>query len=66
MYILSLYSLFEANNVDPYQTPHNVASDLGLHCLPMTLFRVFLVRLCLEMCHMSCTLWYFLCFECTS
>ena len=24
-----------ANNVDPYQTPHDVASDLGLHCLPM-------------------------------
>ena len=24
-----------ANNVDPDQTPHNVASDLGLHCLPM-------------------------------
>ena len=24
----------------PGQTPHNVASDLGLHCLPMTLLRV--------------------------
>ena len=30
-----------ANNVDPNQTPHYVASDLGLHCLPMTLLRVF-------------------------
>ena len=29
-----------SNNVDPDQTPHNVASDLGLHCLPMTLLRV--------------------------
>ena len=29
-----------ANNVDPDQTPHDVASDLGLHCLPMILFRV--------------------------
>ena len=29
-----------ANTVDPDQTPHNVASDLGLHCLPMTLLRV--------------------------
>ena len=29
-----------ANNVDPDQKPHNVASDLGLHCLPMTLIRV--------------------------
>ena len=26
-----------ANNVDPDQTPH-VASDLGLHCLPMTFY----------------------------
>ena len=25
-----------ANNVDPDQTPHDVASDLGLHCLLMT------------------------------
>ena len=24
-----------ANNVDPDQMPHSVASDLGLHCLPM-------------------------------
>ena len=23
-----------ANNVDPDQTPHYAASDLGLHCLP--------------------------------
>ena len=29
-----------ANNVDPDQMPHNVASDLGLHCLSMTLLRV--------------------------
>ena len=28
------------NNVDPDQTPHDVASDLGLHCLPMTPLRV--------------------------
>ena len=25
-----------ANDVDPDQMPHNVVSDLGLHCLPMT------------------------------
>ena len=25
-----------SNIVDPDQTPHHVASDLGLHCLPMT------------------------------
>ena len=29
-----------ANNVDPDQTPHSVASDLCLHCLPMTILRV--------------------------
>ena len=29
-----------ANNVDSDQMPHYVASDLGLHCLPMTLSRV--------------------------
>ena len=26
-----------ADNVDPDQMPHYVASDLGLHCLPETL-----------------------------
>ena len=26
-----------SNSVNPDQTPHNVASDRGLHCLPMTL-----------------------------
>ena len=31
---------FLANDVDPDQPPHYVASDLGLHCLPMTLLRV--------------------------
>ena len=25
-----------ANSGDPDQTPQNVASDLGLHCLPVT------------------------------
>ena len=28
-----------ANNVDPEQTPHDVASDLGLHCLSMALLK---------------------------
>ena len=27
-----------ANNVDPDQMPHYVASDLGLHYLPMILY----------------------------
>ena len=27
-----------ANHVDPDQMPHVVASDLGLNCLPMTLY----------------------------
>ena len=29
-----------ANNIDPDQTPQDVASDLCLHCLLMTLLRV--------------------------
>ena len=33
--------VFNANNVDPDQTPRSVAaSDLGLHCLPITLLGV--------------------------
>ena len=43
--ILLFYSVLDgkillAYNVDPDQMPHNVASDLGLHCLPMTLLGV--------------------------
>ena len=38
------YSIFDRNPVSkhcrPDQTPHYVASDLGLHCLPTTLLRV--------------------------
>ena len=30
-------SVFNANNVDPDQTPRSAASDLGPHCLPMPL-----------------------------
>ena len=30
--------LFNANSADPDQTPQNAASDLGSHCLQMTLF----------------------------
>ena len=29
-----------ANSEDPDQTPRSAASDLGLHCLPVTLLRV--------------------------
>ena len=29
-----------ANNVGPDQMPHDVASDLGLHCLPVTILRI--------------------------
>ena len=29
--------VFNANSVDLDQMPHSVASDLGLHCLPMSL-----------------------------
>ena len=34
------WKIMLANSVGPDQTPHDVASDLGLHCLPMTLLRV--------------------------
>ena len=30
-----------ANSGDPDQMPHSVASDLGLHCLPVTYIGVF-------------------------
>ena len=33
-----LWNVLLANNVDPNQMPHYVASDLALHCLPMTLY----------------------------
>ena len=29
--------VLNANSVDPDQTPHSATSDLGLHCLPMSL-----------------------------
>ena len=29
-----------ANSGDPDQTPHSAASDLGLHCLPITILLV--------------------------
>ena len=31
----------------PDQTPHSAASDLGLHCLPITLLGVSRLQLCL-------------------
>ena len=31
--------VFNANIVDPDQMPHSAASDLGLHCLTMSLLR---------------------------
>ena len=34
------WKILSANNIDPDQTPHYVASDLGLHCFPVTLSRV--------------------------
>ena len=33
----SRQKLLLANSGDPNQMPHNSASDLGLHCLPMYL-----------------------------
>ena len=30
--------VFNANSVDPDQAPCSATSDLGLHCLPMSLY----------------------------
>ena len=35
------WKILLANNVGPDQMPHYVASELDLHCLPMTLLWVF-------------------------
>ena len=40
IFIITMFieiSVFNANNVDPDQTPHSEASDLGLHSLTMFL-----------------------------
>ena len=36
--------VFNANIVDSDQMPHSVASDLGLHCLPVTFFWIFQLK----------------------
>ena len=38
LYSIFLRKILLANTVDPDQTPHYVASDLGLHCLPISLY----------------------------
>ena len=38
------WKILLTNTADPDQTPLYVASDLDLHCLPMTLLRGFQVR----------------------
>ena len=35
-FVVFLWKILLAKTVDPDQTPHHVASDLGLHFLPMT------------------------------
>ena len=39
-FILVLIKILLTNTADPDQTPHYVASELGLHCLPMTHLQV--------------------------
>ena len=39
-FIVFLMEILLANTAEPDQTPHYVASDLDLHCLPMTLLQV--------------------------
>ena len=40
MSIFEEYGAFNANSVDPAQTPRSVASDLGLHSLSMSVLWV--------------------------
>ena len=42
MWMLALYLHVDddANSGNPDQMPHSAASDLGLHCLPVTLLGV--------------------------
>ena len=42
VYCVAFIVTLLANKVDPEQTPHYVASVLGLHCLPLILFTGFL------------------------
>ena len=51
-------SELNANNVDPDQTPSSVSSDLGLHCLPISLLwdarlKWVLYGLCNQMKHLQ-------------
>ena len=39
------YKILLVNTVDPDQMPHYEASDLGLHCLPVTHLPGFPVRI---------------------
>ena len=34
---IEIISVLNAKSVDPDQTPPSAASDLGLHCLPLSL-----------------------------
>ena len=51
--ILFILFLDKKNNVDPDQTPQYVASDLDLHCLPLTLLRFFQVRMSESSCNIT-------------
>ena len=42
MFIITMFyrNSCNSNSADPDQMPHSAASDLGLHCLPITLLGV--------------------------
>ena len=46
-----------ANTLKPDQTPHYVASDLGLQCLAMNLFWGFQVRMVYLVCFWTLPRW---------
>ena len=44
-----------ANSGDPDQMPHSMASDLGLHCLPITLLGVSRLQWIKVMVFLGCS-----------
>ena len=47
--------VFIANSIDPDQTPHSAASDLGLHCLSVSLYGTVGINELMPLPGMSCS-----------
>ena len=44
VFIVTMFPVLNANSVDPDQTPHSAASDLGLHCLLIPFYGLLAVN----------------------